>query len=367
MSDRITNVPDAVKETAATAATAPTAEYTATTESPAHTPHPAYDALIIGAGAAGLSTALVLGRARRRVLVVDGGEPRNAPAAQMHGFLSRDGMPPADFLAVGRAEIARYGVEILTGHVDDIVPRGRLDPHDTGADPEFAVYLAGGPVLTTRHVVVATGLRDDLPDLPGLRDRWGVDVLHCPYCHGYEVRDQPLGVLATQPHSVEHALLVRQWSPDIVYFTHGTDPSPADRERLAARGIRIEDGEVKRIVADGGRLRGVELADGRVVPRTAVFAGPTFEPHDGLLDAVDCARNPDGWVAVDPSGRTSVPGVWAAGNAVDPRAQVITAAAHGSAVAAALNHDLVTADVTRAVAEARTASLPPFGPRPVLT
>lgn len=367
MSDQITNVPDAGAESGVSTAFPAPAESPSYTPQPARTPDPAYDALIIGAGPAGLSTALVLGRARRRVLVVDGGEPRNAPAAQMHGFLSRDGMPPTDFLAVGRAEIARYGVEVLTGHVDDIVPRGRLEPHEPGTDPEFAVHLVGGPVVTTRHVVVATGLRDNLPDLPGLRERWGIDVLHCPYCHGYEVRDRPLGVLATQPHSVDHALLVRQWSPDTVYFTHGTVPSPADRERLAARGVRIEDGEVKRIVADGGRLRGVELADGRVVPRAAVFAGPAFEPHDGLLDAVDCARNPDGWVAVDPSGRTSVPGVWAAGNAVDPRAQVITAAAHGAAVAAALNHDLVTADVTRAVADARTASLPPFGPRPALT
>src|SRR3954449_5828573 len=154
-----------------------------------------HEVAIVGGGAAGLSAALVLGRARRRVVVIDAGMPRNAPAAHMQGFLSRDGMPPADFLAAGRAEAAGYGVELVEGHVESI-------------EAGFSVRLAGGRVLTARRILVATGSRDELPDIPGIRERWGRDLLHCPYCHGWEVRDEPLGVLGTVAGSVEHALLV---------------------------------------------------------------------------------------------------------------------------------------------------------------
>ncbi|MEU9609823.1 NAD(P)/FAD-dependent oxidoreductase [Streptomyces sp. NPDC048057] len=301
-----------------------------------------YDVVVVGGGAAGLSAALVLGRARRRVAVVDAAEPRNAPAAHMHGYLSRDGLPPATLLELGRAELERYGVRLLTARVDDVRP----------ADPGYAVHLAGGPQLTTRHVVVATGLRDELPDLPGMRERWGMDVLHCPYCHGWEVRDQPLGVLATRPGSVHQALLVRQWSDDVVFFANTVDPSVEDRERLAARGVRIVEGAVERIAVADGRLRGVELADGRALPRAAVFVAPRFVPHDTLLTALGCATA-DGWVTTDPAGRTSVPGVWATGNVVDPRAQVITAAGTGASLAFALNAELVEEDVRAAVAGVR--------------
>jgi thioredoxin reductase len=188
-----------------------------------------YDVVVAGGGAAGLNAALVLGRARRRVAVVDAGAPRNAPATHMHGFLSRDGMPPADLLAAGRDEVAGYGGELLQGRVDHV-------------DPGFLVHLAAGPVLRARRVLVATGLRDELPELPGVRARWGKDLLHCPYCHGYEVRDQPLGVLGTGPASVGQALLVRQWSDDVVLFPHTLEVTGEERERLTARGVRIVDG-----------------------------------------------------------------------------------------------------------------------------
>jgi thioredoxin reductase len=259
-----------------------------------------YDVVVVGGGAAGLNAALVLGRARRRVAVVDAGAPRNAPAAQMHGFLSRDGTPPAGLLAAGRVEVAGYGVELLEGRVEHI---------DPGGQPGFLVPLAAGPVLAARRVLVATGLRDELPELPGVPERWGKDLLHCPYCHGYEVRDQPLGVLGTGPRSVDQALLVRQWSADVVFFPHT-----------------------------------VELAGGQVVLRRAVFVVPRMLPHDGLLTGLGCTKDGDGWVITDASGRTSVPrGVWAAGNVADPRAQVVTAAGVGSAAAIAINHDLFRA------------------------
>ncbi|WP_406271955.1 NAD(P)/FAD-dependent oxidoreductase [Nocardia sp. NBC_00881] len=299
-----------------------------------------YDVVIVGGGAAGLSAALVLARARRRVAVVRGGAPRNAPAEHTHGFLSRDGMPPADLLSAGAAEVAGYGAELI----DDVVTgAGQGSAHDG-----YTIRLGGGGALQARHVLVATGLRDELPDLPGVRERWGVDVLHCPYCHGYEVRDQPIGVLGGREpgalaRAVHLALLLPQWSHDVVFFPHTMALSDTDRAHLDARGVRVLEGEVARFVVDGG-LRGVELTDGRAVPRTVMFVAPTFHANDDVLVAMGCALDDTGWVVTDPSGRTSVPGVWAAGNVSNPAAQVISAAGAGSTAAIAINGDLVLAD-----------------------
>jgi thioredoxin reductase len=295
-----------------------------------------YDVVVVGGGAAGLSAALVLGRARRRVAVVDAGAPRNAPAAHMQGFLSRDGMPPAELLAVGRAEIAGYGVEVVEDGVRSL-------------EHGFTLRLAGGRVLTTRRVLVATGVGDELPDIAGVRERWGRDLLHCPYCHGWEVRDRPLGVLGTHPGAVLHAQLVRQWSDDVTFFAHTSEVAADDRAGLEARGIRVEHGAVVRLVVEDDRLTGVELAGGRVVPCDAVFVRPGNVPHaDGLLAGLGCELDADGFPVVDRTGATTVAGVWAAGNVVDPRAQVITAAGAGSAAAIAINADLVREDVERA-------------------
>jgi thioredoxin reductase len=292
-----------------------------------------YDVVVVGGGAAGLSAALVLGRARRRVVVVDTGAPRNAPAAHMHGFLSRDGMPPAELLATGRAEVAGYGVELIHDQVETI-------------ESGFTVRLAGGRVLRARRVLLTTGVTDELPEIPGVRERWGRDLLHCPYCHGWEVRDQPLGVLGSGPGSVQHALLVRQWSDDVVFFVHTYALTPGERVQLDARGVRVVHGEVTRLLAEADQLTGVELDDGTVIARTAVIVRPGNVPHaDGLLQALGCDTNDAGFAIVDATGRTSAVGVWAAGNVVDPRAQVITAAGAGSAAAIAINADLVLDDV----------------------
>ncbi|WP_101789517.1 NAD(P)/FAD-dependent oxidoreductase [Nonomuraea indica] len=328
-----------------------------------------HDVVVVGAGAAGLNAALVLGRARRRVAVIDAGEPRNAPAAHMHGFLSRDGLPPATLLELGRAEVARYGVRLVRDRVERIDPRPRPEDGAEGAlddglgsgrtaeaGPGYHVRLTGGSVLRARRVLVATGLRDELPGIPGVRERWGRDVLHCPYCHAYEVRDQPLAVLGTHPGAVHQALLLRQWSDDVVFFPHALDLTADDRERLAARGLSVVEGQVERLVVDGDRLRGVGLADGRVVPRDAAFLFPRMVPHDELLAGLGCARDDNGWVTTDRAGRTSVSGVWAAGNVVDPRAQVVAAAGMGSAAAFAINTDLLEEDVERAVGRHRATA-----------
>ena len=293
------------------------------------------DVAIIGGGAAGLSAALVLGRARRRVVVIDAGTPRNAPASHMHGFLSRDGTPPPELLRIARAEVRGYGVELVEDRVIE-------------ATAGFALRLAGGRVVEARHVLLATGATDRLPDVAGARERWGRDLLHCPYCHGWEVRDQPLGVLATGPGSAEYAHLLRQWTTDLVLFAHTHAISDADRAALDARGIVLVDGAVERLVVTDDRLEAVRLADGRTVGRSAVFFRPAVRGHDGgPAAALGCELATDGLVRTDAGGRTSVPGVWAAGNAANPRAQVVTAAGEGSAVAIAINTELVRDDAER--------------------
>jgi thioredoxin reductase len=306
-----------------------------------------YEVIVVGGGAAGLSAALVLGRARRHVLVVDAGEPRNAPAAHMQGYLSRDGMSPAEFLAEGRREIQRYGVELVQDRAVDVVR------DDAG---EFDVTLASGQAVHARRLVVATGLADELPSVPGVGERFGRDVLHCPYCHGWEVRDQAFGVLATSVMSVHQALMVTQWSKDVSFFLHTvaeSELSDEDLRHLAAAGVNVVPGEVSALVVEDDRLTGVRLADGSQHERSVVFVAPRAAPRTGLLERLgaDLKETPFGvYAAVDESGRTSVPGVWAAGNAVGFSEQVINAAALGYRAGAMINGDLLFADIASASA-----------------
>jgi len=307
-----------------------------------------YDVAIVGGGAAGLSAGLVLARARRRVVVIDDGRPRNAAAAHMQGFLSRDGMPPAELLAIGRTEVRSYGAELLD---DNVVALRRI------SGGTFGLLLASRVGLAARRLLITTGLTDKVPDLPGLAERWGKDLLHCPYCHGHEVRNQALGVLGGTPGAVQHAQLVRQWSDDVVFFAHTTRLTDGEREELTARAVGIVEGAVERIVVEHDRLIGVQLQDGRFLPRAAVFVRPEFVANHDLLRSLGGQVDRSGWPLIDATGRTTVPGVWVAGNAANPRAQVITAAGEGSAAAIALNNDLTEEDVRVAV-DATRESLP---------
>ncbi|WP_447035703.1 NAD(P)/FAD-dependent oxidoreductase [Streptomyces sp. DSM 118878] len=315
---------------------------------------PAYDVVVVGGGAAGLSAALVLGRSRRRVLVVDAGEPRNAPAAHMQGYLSRDGMPPAEFLAEGRAELQRYGAEVLRDRVSAVTPDG---------SGEFGLSLAEGGAVHARQVVLATGLVDELPDVPGLAERWGRDVLHCPYCHGWEVRDEAFGVLAAEPFNSHQALLVTQWSKDVTLFLDKVRELPdAEWERLAAAGVSVVEGEVAGPVVEDDRLTGVRLADGRVIPRSVLFVAAKPVARSGLLDALGAQTKdtPFGpYPALDEMGRTSVPGVWAVGNAATPMEQVINAASAGYRAGIMINAELVMTDVEAEAARRRAGVFSP--------
>jgi thioredoxin reductase len=291
-----------------------------------------HDVIVVGGGAAGLSAALVLGRARRRVAVIDSGKPRNAPAAHMHGYLSRDGMSPAALLERGREEAGGYGVEFASDAVVSV-------------EAGFSVQLAGGDTIEARRLLIATGATDVLPEISGVNERWGRDFLHCPYCHGWEVRDRPIGVLSTGAGSVEHAQLLRQWSEDVVFFVHSHELPAAERGQLEGHGIDVVEGEVQRLVVERDQLTGVAIEDGRTVSRQAVFIRPNMRPRAGdLIAQLSCDVDALGFVRVDEGGRTSVAGVWAAGNVANPRAQVITAAGEGSAAAIAINADLVEED-----------------------
>jgi thioredoxin reductase len=303
-----------------------------------------YDVVVVGGGAAGLNGALMLARSRRSVLVIDGEAPRNAPADAVHGLLGRDGVPPAELLKHGRAEVRAYGGEVTTGEVI-----GTVREH-----AGFAVRLADGRKVRARRLLVTTGLTDELPEIPGLRARWGRDVVHCPYCHGWEVRDQAIGVLATGPMSVHQALLFRQLSPDVLYLTHtAAPPDGEEAEQLAARGIDVVTGEVAAVEVYQDRITGVRLSDGTVVRRRALVVGPRMVARAGFLADLGLRpeQHPAGeYIPSDATGRTGVAGVWAAGNVTDLSAQVGTAAAAGATAGAHINADLVAQETREAIA-----------------
>jgi thioredoxin reductase len=316
-----------------------------------------YDVVVVGGGAAGLAGAVALARSRRRVLVIDAGSPRNAPAHGVHNYLAREGVPPADLLAAGREEVRGYGGQVVEGTVAAV--RRASGPDE---DPAFAVHLDDGRAVRARRLLVSTGLVDELPPVPGVAERWGRDVLHCPYCHGWEVRGTAIGVLATGPLALHQALLWRQLSDDVTLFTHtAEDPRDEEAEQLAARGIAVVPGEVAALEVAGDRLTGVRLRDGRTVARDAVVVAPRFAALAGVLAGLGLEpadlRMGDhvlgSAVQADANGATAVPGVWVAGNVADLRAQVIVSAGAGLTAGAAINADLVAEDTRHAVAALR--------------
>jgi thioredoxin reductase len=287
-----------------------------------------YDVVVVGGSVAGLSAALVLGRARWRVAVVDAGHPVNETVAHAHGFLSRDGVAPSELVALGREEVAGYGVELVDDEVVGVVRRGDL----------VAVLRADGPPLVARRLVLATGMRIPLPDLPGLAEIWGGDAATCPFCHGWEVRDQRLAIVSESPMAAHAAALLTQWSTDVIAFV----PPEVDLADAEALGAVVDHRRPVRLDIDGGRLRGVVLDDGTTVARDALFVGVLPEPASPLAAALGCTLDENGYPVVDMTGETSAPGVWAVGNAATWAHQLIGAAASGSMAGIGITRSLVT-------------------------
>lgn len=303
-----------------------------------------HDVAVVGAGAAGLSAAVALARSLRSVVLVDAGSPRNAHATGAHNVLGREGIPPLELLAAGRQEAEAYGVEVRDDAVLTVARSG----------DGFDLRLHAGEALRVRRLVLATGLVDQLPDVPGVRELWGRSVLHCPYCHGWEVRGQRIGVLATSPMSVHQALLFRQLSPHVTLFLHTVDElDDGAWEQLAALDVEVVTGVVDRLRVASGTLRAVVLADGHEQRVDAVVVAPRFEARGDLYRQLGGEVNEHPmsgtFVETDPMGRTAVAGVWAAGNARDLQAMVSAASADGVRAGAAVNADLVAEDAAAAV------------------
>jgi thioredoxin reductase len=304
------------------------------------------DVCVIGGSAAGLAAALQLGRQRRSVIVIDAGEARNGPAAYMHGYLAREGLPPSELITAGREEVRSYGSEVLAGRVSRVSRTGAND---------FRVEVAGGHSIIARRVLAATGLVDELPDIDGLAEHWGRDVIHCPFCHGYEFRDRRIVQIVTHPIGLHTAGLFRQLSAQFTVVLHepaGVDDSELDA--LRASGVEIMQGQVSRIITGAdGHVAAVELADHGSIDADAVAVGPRFKVRAEPLVSLGLrpAAHPTGlgdFLETDATGATAVPGLYAAGNAADPSQQVLQAAADGSRVGAMISFSLAHDDIRAA-------------------
>jgi len=294
-----------------------------------------HDVIIIGGSFAGLSAAMQLARARRDVLVLDTGAPRNRFAASSHGFPGQDGRAPAEIAAALRAELGMYQTVQFRDVAAAAVAR-----HDGG----FRISLVGRPDITSRRLVLAYGVRDTLPDLPGIAERWGSGVLHCPYCHGYELNQQPVGVLTRNEMAMHQALLLPDWGPTTLFTQGRFTPTPEQRQALDARGVRLEEVPIAALVGPAPALEAVRLSDGREIPMAGLFIAPQTTPASDLAASLGCETKdgPTGpYIAVDAMQTTSVPGVFAAGDLANPMANATLAAAAGVMAGTAAHRSLI--------------------------
>jgi thioredoxin reductase len=289
-----------------------------------------FDVIVVGGGPAGLSAALMLGRCRRRVLLCDDGKPRNAHSHALHGYLSRDGINPAELNALGRAELQKYGVEVRPQAVSAATKHG----------DGFEVSLADGREERSRFLLIATGVVDELPDVPGLRECYGRSVFHCPYCDGWEQRDRKIAVLGSGKSGVKLALSMKTWSDRILLLTNSARLDPKGRARLARNSIEVVTDPIARCVHVDGRLSVVEFAAREPVPCDALFFTSGQHPRCDLASTLGCAFNRKGTVETGILSQTNVPGVFVAGDASHDAQFVVVAAAEGAKAALAINQAL---------------------------
>jgi thioredoxin reductase len=290
------------------------------------------DAAVVGGGPAGLSAALTLGRAGRPTVVFDAGEGRNARARHAHGYLTRDGLSPEDLRRKGRAEAARYGAEVRDARVED------AEPIPGG----FRLTLDDGQTLTARILVVATGVVDELPDVPGVAEAWGRTVVHCPYCHGHEFKGRRTAVLGRGDSTYSLARLLRGWTDDLTIVTNGPEDLDAEQERtLAAEGIRVRRAPVVRVRQKRGVVEAVELEGGDEIPCAVLYVQPPQRMGSPLAERLGAHVTAAGRIDADADGRTNVPGLFVAGDILNKAQEIATAVAGGMWAGIAANHDLV--------------------------
>lgn len=297
-----------------------------------------HDAIIIGGSYAGLNAAMQLARARRRVLVIDDNRPRNRFAARAHGVMGRDGVPGSEIAAEARAQVSAYPTAAFRRGEVVNARQGRCG---------FEVDLADGARVTGRRLMLAYGVQDILPDLPGVKERWGRTVLHCPYCHGYEIGGGPIGVLGAGPMSVHQAVMVAEWGQVVLFLDGKLEPDADQSRMLARRGVTVEATPVAALEGEGPALDGARLADGRLVPLKAVFVGPRLRLNGDLAQALGCEieDTPIGqMIRTDEMKQTTVPGVFAAGDAARVMSNVTLAAADGVMAGIALHRSLIEED-----------------------
>ena len=294
-----------------------------------------HDAIVIGGSFAGLSAALYIARARRSVCIIDTGLPRNRFAEHSHGFFANDGSAPSTMLATARSQVAAYPtVTCIHGEATTA----------TKTPDGFSVTLAAGDVVESVRLVLAFGISDELPAIPGLAERWGDSVLHCPYCHGYEFSGQRLGVLYTSPKSIHQAMLVSEWGPTTFYLNGGFEPDDGSLAELTKRRVAIERASVKALHGDGSRLSAIELADGRLAATDALYVGPRTRLNSEIAQRLGCElddANPGPIVRTDAEKMTTVPGVYAAGDITRGAHTVTFAAADGVMAGLAVHRSLI--------------------------
>ncbi|MFL5542964.1 MAG: NAD(P)/FAD-dependent oxidoreductase [Longimicrobiaceae bacterium] len=294
-----------------------------------------HDAIIIGGSFAGLSAAMYIARARRSVSIIDAGAPRNRFAAHSHGFFAQDGSEPGAMLATARAQVAAYPTASF------------IEGEAVGAAREpdgFSVELATGETLQGARLVLAFGISDELPAIPGIAERWGSSVLHCPYCHGYEFSGQRLGVLSVSPMSLHQAMLIAEWGPTTLYLNGGSEPDEETLAKLRGRGVLIEPAPVSALHGEGARLSAIELADGRMSAVDALYLGPRTRLNSGIAQQLGCEMEEGTWgsvVRTDEQRMTTVPGVYAAGDITRSAHNVTFASADGVTAGLAVHRSLV--------------------------
>lgn len=294
-----------------------------------------YDVIIIGGSFAGLSAAMYIARARRSVCVIDSGSPRNRFAPQSHGFLAQDGSEPGAMLATARLQVAAYPT---VSFIEGKAIRAAKTPDG------FSVTLATGEVVESARLVLAFGISDELPSIPGLAERWGKSVLHCPYCHGFEFSGRHLGVLSVSPRSVHQAALIADWGPTTLYLNGGPEPDGESMSMLRSRGVVIEPAAVRALHGEGTELSSIELVDGTMSRVDALYVGPRTRLNSDIASQLGCELE-DGTfgqvIRTDAQKMTTVRGVYAAGDITRSAHNVTWASADGVTAGTAAHQSLV--------------------------